>query len=75
MSAATHRGGRQELNEQLTVDQVSAGSVSESSKGARRQRPTLVCTWTLDPATGKPVARWGNDGSGNIPSIALKSAA
>ena len=76
MSATMHRGARQELNEQLTVDQVSAGSfVSESSKGARRQRPTLVLTWTLDPATGKPVARWGNDGSGNIPGIALKSAA
>ena len=64
------------MNEQLTVDQISArGFVKASSKGAHRQRPTLVLTWTLDPATGKPVARWVIDGSGNIPSIALKCAA
>jgi len=76
MSAAAYRGGRQELNEQLKVEQVSGRDfVRESSKGAHRQRPTLVLTWTLDPATGKPVARWVIDGSGNIPSIALKSAA
>jgi hypothetical protein len=69
-------GGRQELNEQLTVEQVSArGFARESSKGAHRQRSTLILTWTLDPATGKPVARWVIDGLGNIPGIALKSAA
>jgi hypothetical protein len=30
----------------------------DESGRSRRERPSLCLSWTLDPSTGKPVARW-----------------
>jgi hypothetical protein len=50
----------------------------ETSVPARKSglsgRPTLSMTWTLDPQSGKPVARWIVDGT-EPPAFRLASAA
>jgi hypothetical protein len=38
-------------------------------------RPNLSLTWRLDPATGKPVARWTINEAEEIAETALRPAA
>jgi hypothetical protein len=33
-------------------------TIEEKSLQTARERPTPSLTWTLDPTSGKPVARW-----------------
>jgi hypothetical protein len=37
--------------------------------------PALSLTWSLDPATGKPMARWTSERPEMIASFALRPAA
>jgi hypothetical protein len=36
-------------------------TIEEESRQTAHERPTLSLRWTLDPTTGKPVARWTNE--------------
>jgi hypothetical protein len=38
-------------------------------------RPTLSLTWSLDPTTGKPMARWTTQQPEMIESLALQRVA
>jgi hypothetical protein len=51
-----------------------SGNVRKPSHGGRRQ-PGLCLSWTVDPTTGKPVARWVVDGAELGQRVPLDSVA
>lgn len=40
---------------------------NEALRSAPKVRPVLVCRWTLDPASGRPVCAWHAEEAGVLP--------
>lgn len=45
------------------------------TRQAGRPAPKLLMRWTVDPGTGKPVARWTIDRPETVPDLTLPAAA
>jgi hypothetical protein len=50
-------------------------TIEEKSRSPLPMRPALSLTWSFDPTTGKPVARWTSEHPEMIASFSLRSAA
>jgi hypothetical protein len=50
------------MRAEMTVSRKRQTAAAPDARGEPHQvasrRPTLVLAWVVDPATGKPVARW-----------------
>jgi hypothetical protein len=50
-------------------------AIEEKFRQTARERPTLSLTWSLDPTTGKPMARWTREQPEMIATFAPRRAA
>ena len=44
--------------EQASTETVGLANATKKANHAAASRPVLLLTWSLDPTTGKPIARW-----------------
>jgi hypothetical protein len=44
--------------EQAPTETVGLANATKKANHAAAPRPVLLLTWSLDPTTGKPIARW-----------------
>jgi hypothetical protein len=51
------------------------GEFETASRQAMSERSSLSLTWRLDPATGKPVARWTSQQPEKVAGLELPVAA
>ena len=57
--------------EQAPTETVGSDNATRKANHAAAPRPVLLMKWSLDPITGKPVARWVLE----APYVALATAA
>ena len=50
-------------------------TVAQKPSQTARVRPSLSLNWSLDPTTGKPVARWNMEQAERRENLALRPAA